>query len=71
MAIDMHAHWSPRGLIRGTAAGRDWYGWRIFRDETGREYVSQGRHVLAFAASRSVLSDPAAARRAEKGEGGH
>lgn len=65
MAIDMHAHWSPRGLIRETAAGRDWYGWRIFRDETGREYVSQDRHVLPFAASRSALSDPAA-RAAER-----
>jgi aminocarboxymuconate-semialdehyde decarboxylase len=70
MAIDMHAHWSPRGLIRETAAGRDWYGWRIFRDPGGREYVSQGNHVLPFAASKSLLDDPAAraaARRAAEG----
>jgi aminocarboxymuconate-semialdehyde decarboxylase len=55
----MHCHWSPRGLFRETAAGRDWYGWRIFRDEAGREYVAQGRNVLPFAASKSILDDPA------------
>lgn len=59
MAIDMHAHWSPRGLVRQSAAGGDWYGWRIFKDQSGREYVAQGQHVLSFAASRSVLDDPA------------
>jgi aminocarboxymuconate-semialdehyde decarboxylase len=70
MAIDMHAHWSPRGLVKQAAAGREWYGWRIFRDESGREYVSQGQHVLPFAASKSILNDPAAraeARRANEG----
>ncbi len=70
MAIDMHAHWSPRGLIRETAAGRDWYGWRIFRDHDGREHVSQGQHVLPFAASKSILDAPAeraAARKASEG----
>jgi aminocarboxymuconate-semialdehyde decarboxylase len=70
MAIDMHAHWSPRGLIKEAAAGRDWYGWRIFHDPAGREYVSQGNQVLAFGASKSILDDPAsraATRRANEG----
>jgi hypothetical protein len=40
MAIDMHAHWSPRGLIRQSAAGGDWYGWRIFKELSDREYVA-------------------------------
>jgi aminocarboxymuconate-semialdehyde decarboxylase len=60
MAIDMHAHWSPRGLIRENAAGRDWYGWRVYHDDKGREHVAFGDHDLAFAASRSVLTDPLA-----------
>jgi aminocarboxymuconate-semialdehyde decarboxylase len=59
MAIDMHAHWSPRGLMSRSAAGEDWYGWRVFRDAKGREYVAKGRYVLPFAASRSILDDPA------------
>jgi hypothetical protein len=36
MAIDMHAHWTPRGLIKKSAEGGDWYGWRILKDELGR-----------------------------------
>lgn len=60
MAIDMHAHWSPRGLLRETAAGKDWYGWRVFRDSGGREHIALGERVLPFAASKSTLNDPAA-----------
>lgn len=60
MTIDMHAHWSPRRLISESAAGRDWYGWRILRDATGREHVTLGSRVLRFAASKSTLDDPAA-----------
>lgn len=68
MAIDTHAHWSPRGLARA-ADGGDWYGWRIFRDAQGREHVALGDQVLALAVSRSFLDDPAAraaARRANE-----
>jgi len=66
MAIDLHAHWSPRGLLSETAAGRDWYGWRIFRDATGREHIALGERVLPFAASKSTLHDPAARAAARK-----
>jgi aminocarboxymuconate-semialdehyde decarboxylase len=59
MAIDMHAHWTPRELVRQSAAGRDWYGWRIFKDAAGQEHVALGERVLKFAASRSTLDDPA------------
>ena len=34
-AIDMHSHWAPRALIQKSAAGRDWYGWPIFKDQSG------------------------------------
>jgi len=59
-AIDMHAHWSPRGLVRQSAAGKDWYGWRVFKDATGREHIALGERILAFAASTSLMDDPAA-----------
>jgi aminocarboxymuconate-semialdehyde decarboxylase len=66
MAIDMHAHWSPRGLIKQSAAGRDWYGWRIFKDQQGREHVALGERVLQFAASSAALDDPARRARLRK-----
>ncbi len=68
MAIDMHCHWTPRGLISASKAGRDWYGWRLFRDEKGSEYVVHGHEALPFSASRSILDDPAkrSAMRKEK-----
>ena len=70
MAIDMHCHWTPRGLIERSAAGRDWYGWRILKDEKGREHVAQGERILQFAASSAALDDPAQrARRRKEGEG--
>lgn len=59
-AIDMHAHWSPRGLVQASEAGKDWFGWRVFRDKAGGEHVALGERVLSFSASRSVLTDPAA-----------
>jgi aminocarboxymuconate-semialdehyde decarboxylase len=69
MAIDMHAHWTPRGLIRESAAGRDWYGWRVVRDDRGDEYVAVGERILGFKASSAALDDPAdrAARRVDEG----
>ena len=60
MAIDMHAHWTPRGLIKQSDAGKDWYGWQVFRDKAGGEHVSIGERVLAFSASSALLNDPAA-----------
>lgn len=60
MAIDMHAHWSPRGLARAAAAGRDWYGLRLVRSPEGREQVAFGEKTLTFPASDSLLADPAA-----------
>ena len=63
MAIDMHCHWTPRGLIQRSAAGRDWYGWKILKDEKGREHIAQGERILQFAASTAALDDPA--RRAQ------
>ena len=66
MAIDMHAHWSPRGLIKRAAQGQDWYGWRIFKDQKGREHVAIGERVLAFAASSAALDDPARRARLRK-----
>ncbi len=68
MAIDMHCHWSPRGLVQASAAGRDWFGWRIFKEANGREHVSVGPHVLPFSASKSLLDDPAARAAARKQE---
>lgn len=66
MAIDMHAHWSPRGLIKRAAEGQDWYGWRIFKDQKGREHVAIGERVLQFAASSAALDDPARRARLRK-----
>jgi aminocarboxymuconate-semialdehyde decarboxylase len=60
LAIDMHAHWTPRGLIERSAAGRDWYGWRILKDARGREHVAIGERIIEFAASSAALGDPAA-----------
>jgi aminocarboxymuconate-semialdehyde decarboxylase len=59
VAIDMHTHWTPLGLIRQSAAGRDWYGWRTLKDARGREHVAFGERILEFAASASTLEDPA------------
>ena len=70
MAIDMHAHWTPRGLIQQSAAGRDWYGWKILKDQKGREHVAIGERILQFAASSAALDDPARrARLRWEGEG--
>jgi len=69
LAIDMHAHWSPRGLAAASAAGRDWYGWRILRDPGGREYVSLGERTLPFSLSASLLDDPLARHQKRAGEG--
>jgi aminocarboxymuconate-semialdehyde decarboxylase len=59
MAIDMHCHWTPRGLVAAAEAGRDWYGWHLFRNAKGHEYVVHGHESLPFSASRSILDDPA------------
>lgn len=69
LAIDMHAHWSPRGLGKAAAAGRDWYGIRAYRDAQGKEHVSLGEQTLAFGASAALLSDPAARSAARVSEG--
>jgi len=70
MAIDMHSHWTPRGLMQRQAVGQDWYGWRLDRDDQGRERVSMGEHALSFAVSRSFLDDPATrARERQEREG--
>lgn len=70
MAIDMHAHWTPRGLIQASAAGRDWYGWRILKDQKGREHIAQGERTLQFAPSSAALDNPAKrARMRKEGEG--
>jgi aminocarboxymuconate-semialdehyde decarboxylase len=70
LAIDMHAHWTPRGLIQQSAAGRDWYGWKILKDQKGREHVAIGERILQFAASSAALDDPARrARLRREGEG--
>lgn len=68
MAIDMHCHWTPRGLVAAAEAGRDWYGWHLFRNAKGHEYVVHGHESLPFSASKSILDDPAgrAAMRKEK-----
>lgn len=59
MAIDMHCHWTPRGLAAASEAGRDWYGWHLFRNAKGHEYVVHGHETLPFSASKSILDDPA------------
>jgi aminocarboxymuconate-semialdehyde decarboxylase len=66
MAIDMHAHWTPRGLIQRSAEGKDWYGWRILKDAGGREHIAQGERTLQFAASSAALDDPARRARLRK-----
>ncbi len=60
MAIDMHAHWTPRGLIAELAAGRDWYGWRVLCDQYGREFAASSSHTVNRAVSKSTLKDPSA-----------
>jgi len=66
MAIDMHSHWTPRALIERSAAGREWYGWRIIKDQNGREHVTYGERILKFAASSAALDDPAKRARMRK-----
>jgi aminocarboxymuconate-semialdehyde decarboxylase len=70
MAIDMHCHWAPRGLIRRSKAQKDWYGWRILHDASGREMVSLGDRVTMVSASKSSLEDPAARATRRKEEEG-
>ena len=71
-AIDMHAHWTPRGLLLQNAAGKDWYGWKVHTDVRGGEHAALGERVLSFGVSRSLLTDPmarAAYRREHEGIG--
>ena len=66
MATDMHCHWTPRGLVAASEAGRDWYGWNLFRNGKGHEYVVHGHESLPFSASKSVLDDPAGRAKTRK-----
>jgi aminocarboxymuconate-semialdehyde decarboxylase len=66
MAIDMHCHWTPRGLVAASEAGRDWYGWHLFRNAKGHEYVVHGHESLPVSASKSVLDDPAGRAKTRK-----
>lgn len=70
MAIDMHSHWVPRGLIAASAANRDWYGWRLLRDSGGREYLGLGTK-LSQGGSKGQLDDPAARAKARAADGIH
>ena len=56
----MHSHWSPQGLVRQRAAGQDWYGWRVDKDEQGRERIFMGDRSLPFSVTNSLLTDPGA-----------
>lgn len=70
MIIDMHAHFTPRGLLAAAADDRPWYGWRFLMDASGKQYISLGERVLPFTGGESTLEDPGErnqARRAEQG----
>jgi aminocarboxymuconate-semialdehyde decarboxylase len=58
MAIDVHTHWVPRRLVSESAAGRDWYGWRILHDQSGAEYIALGDRVTRLGVSKGTLVDP-------------
>ncbi len=66
MAVDLHCHWTPRGLSQASKAGRDWYGLSIGRDAAGREHVAFGDKRLVFPAFDAALDDPAARAAARK-----
>jgi len=58
MAIDVHAHWVPRGLMAAHAAGKDWYGWKVLSDPSGAQHLSLGEFVFPFEIAPATLSDP-------------
>jgi aminocarboxymuconate-semialdehyde decarboxylase len=69
MPIDMHAHWVPSRLISESAAGRDWYGWRILHDQSGAEYIAIGDRVVRLGVSKGTLADPQARAASRKADG--
>lgn len=69
MAIDLHAHWTPRGLMKASSEGRDWFGWRILHDQAGKEYASFRDRIVPRAFSKSSLLDPPARAATRAAEG--
>lgn len=58
-AIDMHAHYWPRGLLHAVRDGRQWYGWTPGHNASGAPTLELGGEVLPFDAPAMDLEDPA------------
>jgi aminocarboxymuconate-semialdehyde decarboxylase len=69
VAIDLHSHWTPRGLMKASAEGKEWYGWRLLYDKAGKEYSSFRDRIVPRAFSKSSLEDPMARAAIRKSEG--
>jgi aminocarboxymuconate-semialdehyde decarboxylase len=59
-AIDMHAHYWPRGLLAAVRGGREWYGWRPTTTAAGKPALELMGETLPFTAPEQDLEDPEA-----------
>ena len=59
-AIDMHAHYWPRGLLAAAREGREWFGWRPGAGPSGEPTLELAGETIAFNAPAKDLEDPKA-----------
>lgn len=59
-AIDMHAHYWPRGLLHAVREGREWFGWKPATTSSGSPALELLGEILPFNAPEKDLEDPAA-----------
>lgn len=57
-AIDMHAHYWPRGILRAVREGTEWFGWRAVKSKRGGIELVLGDVAIPFKAPEQDLEDP-------------
>ena len=57
-ALDMHAHYWPKGLLDAIEREQDWYGWQIRQRDDGKVDLRFRGFSLPFAPPPADLADP-------------
>lgn len=57
-AIDMHAHYWPRGILKAVRDGSEWYGWHARERAGGGTELVLGDIAIPFKAPERDLEDP-------------
>jgi aminocarboxymuconate-semialdehyde decarboxylase len=57
LAVDMHAHYWPRGLLEAARTGETWYGWKAYQEIGGRTVIAQGTRIAPFQPPQADLAE--------------